>query len=291
MQLTNKIILNMMELLEKEYISLNKFTKNQVLNKLLEHNAIKIIGSSPKMIHLNSSEIVFKTLKKYGYLVESISDLKRLLDKSDSTNKIDNLDYFEHTKVKESKSFEGIMLSSLENIEILIDNQLTKFYKTLYGSGTFFHSSVNVVIPDNVILVGIENPQVIWFINRYKHLFNQDKHYIFLSLSEFKTSYQYKWLESFKGEYIHFGDFDLAGINIYLNSVLPRLNKCKSHSFLIPENIYKIMIEKNYKKDYSNQTRYLNIDSKDDEKLKELINFIKKQKITLEQEFLSRSLN
>ena len=136
----------------------------------MEHNAIKIIGSSPKMIHLNSAEIVFKTLKKYGYLVESVSDLQRLLDKSDSTNKIDNLDYFEHTKVKESKSFEGIMLSSFDDVEILIDNKLTKFHKTLYGSSTFFHSSINVVITDNVILVGVENLQVVWFINRYKQI-------------------------------------------------------------------------------------------------------------------------
>ncbi|WP_322853518.1 hypothetical protein [Malaciobacter marinus] len=51
------------------------------------------------------------------------------------------------------------------------------------------------------------------------------------------------------------------------------------------------MEKKNYKKDYSNQTRYLNIESKDDEKLKELIDFIKNRKITLEQEYLSKSPN
>lgn len=61
------------------------------------------------------------------------------------------------------------------------------------------------------------------------------------------------------------------------------------NSFLIPDYIYKVMEEKNYKKDYSNQTRYLNIDLKDDVKLKELIDFIKNRKITFEQEYLSKS--
>ena len=39
--------------------------------------------------------------------------------------------------------------------------------------------------------------------------------------------------------------------------------------------------------DYSNQTRYLNITSKEDNALQQLIDFIKINKITLEQEDLS----
>jgi hypothetical protein len=137
--------------------------------------------------------------------------------------------------------------------------------------------------------VGVENPQVLWYINRYKDLFHEDKKYLFLSISEYKSSYQYKWLESFEGEYLHFGDFDLAGINIYLNTVVPKLKNCKKHSFLMPNNIYNIMKEKNYKKDYSNQLRYFNnIESKNDLILQELIEFIKSNKITIEQEALSK---
>ena len=40
--------------------------------------------------------------------------------------------------------------------------------------------------------------------------------------------------------------------------------------------------------DYSNQTRYLNITSKKDKDLQKLIEFIKNNKITLEQEKLSK---
>ena len=48
------------------------------------------------------------------------------------------------------------------------------------------------------------------------------------------------------------------------------------------------MKKKNYKKDYQNQIKYRNIESKDDFLLQELISFIKKYKITLEQEMLSK---
>ena len=69
---------------------------------------------------------------------------------------------------------------------------------------------------------------------------------------------------------------------------MPKLKKAKSHSFLIPDNIYEIIKEKNYMVDYSNQTRYLNITSKKDKDLQKLIEFIKNNKITIEQEDLSK---
>lgn len=40
--------------------------------------------------------------------------------------------------------------------------------------------------------------------------------------------------------------------------------------------------------DYSNQTKYLNITSKEDKNLQKLIEFIKSHKITIEQEDLSK---
>ena len=70
--------------------------------------------------------------------------------------------------------------------------------------------------------------------------------------------------------------------------IIPKLKKAKKYSFLIPENIYEIMKKRNYKKDYQNQLNYRNIESKDDFLLQELISFIKKYKITLEQEMLSK---
>jgi hypothetical protein len=154
--------------------------------------------------------------------------------------------------------------------------------------GLFLHYTSKLELDDDVIVVGVENPQVVWYINKYRHLFNKDRKYLFLCISEYKTTYQYEWLESFQGEYLHFGDFDLAGVNIYLNTIVPRLKKCKLHSFLMPDNIYKIIKDKKYTKDYSNQLKYFNnIESKNDLILQELISFIKSNKITIEQEALS----
>jgi hypothetical protein len=177
------------------------------------------------------------------------------------------------------------MINVLDKLEVTCNDKKQYFY-AMEGMGLFIHYTSKLQLDDEVIVVGVENPQVVWYINKYKHLFNKEKKYLFLCISEYKTTYQYKWLESFLGEYLHFGDFDLAGINIYLNTIVPKLKNCKSHSYLIPDDIYEKIKKRNYQKDYSNQTRYLNIESKFEPKLQELISFIKDTKSTFEQETL-----
>ena len=49
-----------------------------------------------------------------------------------------------------------------------------------------------------------------------------------------------EWISNLENEYIHFGDYDLAGVNIYLNKVLPRLSS-KKYSMFIPNNIEQLI--------------------------------------------------
>ncbi|MCA6071324.1 MAG: hypothetical protein LE168_02900 [Endomicrobium sp.] len=48
-----------------------------------------------------------------------------------------------------------------------------------------------------------------------------------------------KWLQSIPNNYLHFGDFDFAGIGIYLNEYKKYLTD--KAMFLIPENIEKFI--------------------------------------------------
>lgn len=284
--ITSNNFKNIKTILENKVIKKSLFTNKKLLNILIETNSIYTSGK-PEYIYLNDKDALLGVINANGYPLNSIDDLdyfinedKEIISRDEITNN------YSDSKRIESKSFNGLMLSVLDKVEIKLDNT-KQFISPMIGTGLFIHYSTKVELDDDIVLVGIENPQVIWYINKYRHLFNEDKKYVFLSISEYKTSYQYKWLESFKGEYLHFGDFDLAGINIYLNTILPKLKKCRKYSFLMPKDIYRIMKEKNYKKDYSNQTRYLNINSNNDKQLFELIKFIKTNKITLEQEFLA----
>ena len=274
-------------LLRDKYVAKSIFTSNKLLEEFIGCNCVYISGK-PQQIYLNDEEALFGVIKTNGYKVNSIEDLDYFIKENENPKSRDEIaDNYSHTKRVESKSFNGLMINVLDKLEVTSNDKKQYFY-AMEGMGLFIHYTSKLQLDNDVIVVGVENPQVVWYINKYKHLFNKEKKYLFLCISEYKTTYQYKWLESFCGEYIHFGDFDLAGINIYLNAIVPKLKKAKSHSFLIPDNIYEIIKEKNYMVDYSNQTRYLNITSKKDKDLQKLIEFIKNNKITIEQEDLSK---
>ena len=274
-------------LLQESYVAKNLFSSKKLLEEFIGCNCVYMSGK-PSQIYLNDAEALLGVIKANGYNVNCIEDLDYFIEEENEPKSRDEIaENYSHTKRVESKSFNGLMVSVFDKLEVIYNEKKQYFYP-LEGSGLFVHYTSKLQLDDDVIVVGVENPQVVWYINKYKHLFNKEKKYLFLCISEYKTTYQYKWLESFCGEYIHFGDFDLAGINIYLNAIVPKLKKAKSHSFLIPDNIYEIIKEKNYMVDYSNQTRYLNITSKKDKDLQKLIEFIKNNKITIEQEDLSK---
>lgn len=275
-------------LLRDKYVAKSIFTSKKLLEEFMRCNGVYISGK-PQQIYLNDEEALLGVIKTNGYKVNSIEDLDYFIKENENPKSRDEIaDNYSHTKRVESKSFNGLMINVLDKLEVTCNDKKQYFYP-MEGMGLFIHYTSKLEVYDDVILVGVENPQVVWYINKYKHLFNKEKKYLFLSISEYKTTYQYKWLESFYGKYIHFGDFDLAGINIYLNTIVPKLKNCKSHSYLIPDDIYKKMKKRNYQKDYSNQTRYLNIESNFEPKLQELIFFIKDTKLTFEQEMLKNN--
>ncbi len=283
--ITSKNFKDIKILLENTYMLKKLFGSSKLLEALLECNSIYIDGK-PQQIYLNDLEAFKGVIKANGYRVDSIEDIDYFIQQSEKPISRDEIaaNYSDTKRVK-SKSFNGITVSVLDKLEVKYNGKKRYLYP-MEGTGLFIHYTSKLELYNDVIVVGVENPQVVWYIDRYKHLFSQDKKYLFLSISEYKTNYQYKWLESICNEYIHFGDFDLAGINIYLNTIIPKLKKSKAYSFLIPDNIYSIIKEKKYRKDYLNQTRYLNIESKDDCELQNLISFIKNNKLTLEQEKL-----
>lgn len=272
-------------LLSDKYVAKSFFTSKKLLEEFIGCNCVYVSGK-PQQIYLNDEEALFGVIKTNGYKVNSLEDLDYFIKQNENPKSRDEIaDNYSHTKRVESKSFNGLMINVLDKLEVTCNDKKQYFY-AMEGMGLFIHYTTKLQLNDDVIVVGVENPQVVWYINKYKHLFNKEKKYLFLCISEYKITYQYKWLESFLGEYLHFGDFDLAGINIYLNTIVPKLKNCKSHSYLIPDDIYKKIKKRNYKKDYSNQTRYLNIESKFEPKLQELISFIKDTKSTFEQEML-----
>ena len=105
------------------------------------------------------------------------------------------------------------------------------------GSFAFVNDWQYFVIPEDVVVVGVENMENFRMIRKQRMLFESmmgDKPLLFVSRYPQSTDLR-QWLQTISNRYIHFGDFDLAGINIFLTEFQKYLGD--RASFLIPSDI------------------------------------------------------
>ncbi len=121
---------------------------------------------------------------------------------------------------------------------------------------------------------------MIWFAKKYQRFF-KNNNILFVVINP----YMLEWISDLKNEYIHFGDYDLAGINIYLNKVVPKLNMSKKYSMFIPDNIESLIKKHGNSELYEKQLQYKNLVTQDN-KINDLIEIIKHEKKAIEQEGL-----
>lgn len=105
------------------------------------------------------------------------------------------------------------------------------------GTFLFISDWRSFVIPEDVTVVNIENMENFRLIRQQQALFSSalaGRRLLFVSRypqsSDLRT-----WLQTIPNLYVHFGDFDLAGINIFLTEFQKHLGT--RASFLIPQDI------------------------------------------------------
>src|SRR5690606_25840989 len=130
----------------------------------------------------------------------------------------------------------------------------------------------------------IENPENFRYIEKQKRLFSHMKPFFVSRYPQNQSSDLMKWLQSIPNPYLHFGDFDFAGIGIYLNEYKKHL-KGKA-SFFVPDEIEPLVIKYGNRKAYNVQKQTFNPNSITEEKLIKLIITIHKHRKGLEQEVL-----
>ena len=142
------------------------------------------------------------------------------------------------SKYHHVRTFRGFLVNSYSPIEASLNGQ-TMMINPMEGSMTFINAPESFEFPKDVLVVGMENAENFMLIRKQKYLFDSlypNKRILFVSrypqnaLSDLR-----EWLLRIPNHYIHFGDFDLAGIHIYLSEFYAYLGD--RASFLIPGDI------------------------------------------------------
>lgn len=163
-----------------------------------------------------------------------------------------------NSKLVTVRSCPGFPVNTYEPIPCVLNGQ-ELIVNPSEGSFLFVADWQSFSIPSDVIVIGIENMENFRLIRRQQAFFNDTiGPYRLLFVSRYPQSTDLRsWLQTIPNRYIHFGDFDLAGIHIFLSEYHTYLPE--RSSYLIPSDIEQRLAEGSIQR-YDNQyQRFRNI--------------------------------
>ncbi|OUN79278.1 hypothetical protein [Bacteroides sp. An51A] len=192
-----------------------------------------------------------------------------------------------NSKLVMVRSCPGFPVNSYEPIECFLDEN-PFVVNPQEGSFLFVSDWEKFTIPEDTVVIGVENMDNFRMIRRQRTLFDRYLHnhalsdkVLFVSRYPQSTDLR-KWLCTISNHYLHFGDFDLAGINIFLFEFQQYLGKERS-SYLIPDDI-ECRLKSGSRKRYDEQYyRFKDIKS-DILELQQLIDLIHHERKAYDQE-------
>lgn len=185
-----------------------------------------IVASSPQTLE-----------QALGRIDERLSNLSRMQSiLAEETSRSDQAANTGNSKLITVRSCPGFPVNSYEPIHCTLNGKEITIAPQ-EGTFLFITDWQSFVVPEDVTIVNIENMENFRLIRQQRELFTSvlpDKRLLFVSRYPQSTDLR-SWLQTIPNCYVHFGDFDLAGINIFLTEYEKHLGN--RASFLIPADI------------------------------------------------------
>lgn len=260
----------------------SSMAKHSLIENMVSEGIIERSGRIQKKLYIKNSDPLFLYLQnKYG-----INDLKRYIEvrqQQENVKRNELVAISSNSKLKRVRTFKGFLINSYVPIQAkLNDKSITLDFTN--GMFQFIYDFENFIPDEKLTIVGIENPENFRWVENQKHLFKDIQPLFVSRYPQNQSKDLIKWLQSIPNQYLHFGDFDFAGIGIYLNEFKKHLNE--KATFFVPKNIDNFLSKNGNRSLYNVQK--INFDEKliKEEKLLKLFNTIHKFRKGLEQEIL-----
>ena len=231
MSLTTKQIQNLRSLLKKETIAWSAL--NAEVRQLLINEQLLTVSThrSRKSIYAPNTEAL------QTFLEQRFEELRGINwdsnDLGDATSRSELAAYSGNSKTKEIRSCPGFMVNSYEPIYAKLNGKDIVIAPE-EGTMVFMADWEHFEIPQEVLVIGIENMENFRRIRGQRYLFPTDRPILFVSRYPQSVDLR-NWLQLIPNDYLHFGDFDLAGMRIYETEFFKFLGN--RASFFIPIDI------------------------------------------------------
>lgn len=181
------------------------------------------------------------------------------------------------------RTFQGFLVNSYEPVAAsLAGSQVC--IQPLAGTFQFIHAWESFLPDPAVTIVGLENPENFSRIQQQRHLF-AGRQVLFVSrYPQQQGKDLLRWLQRIPNAYLHFGDFDFAGIGIYLHEYKRHLGERASWFF--PPGLEELLAKWGNKKLYDIQKINFRPEQVTEAGIREMIRLLHLYKRGLEQEAL-----
>lgn len=201
---------------------------------------------------------------------------------SENTSRSQQASSTGNSKLVMTRSCPGFPINSYEPIPCTLNGR-EFVVNPQEGCFLFVADWQSFSVPDDVVVVGVENMENFRMVRQQRELFEQcigNNRLLFVS--RYPQSIDLRsWLQTIPNRYIHFGDFDLAGINIFLTEYNAYLGN--RSSLLIPSDIEKRLAKGTIERYNDQYQKYKGIKSKIPE-IQHLIDIINKYHRCYDQE-------
>lgn len=258
--------------------------KFSIFRDMIENGVLvkHVIGRSKSILYLkdrNPLEAYLKNhfgindLNKYILALtdESISKTKAIIASSDS-------------KIKSIRSFSGFPVNSLYPVKCTL-NKESFVINPLKGAFTYITDYKSFIPDPEITVVGFENAENFMQLDKQKKLFCDFKAIFVCRYPQSKDLIQ--WLKMIPNKYLHFGDLDIAGLNIYMNEFKKHLQE-RAKLFLPPDS-ESLFINFGNRDLYHKQSVCFDINEEEEQNVRILLSLINKYCKGVEQEILIQS--
>ena len=267
-------------LLKREKVPASKI-RHPLISEMLDNGILKkqVQGRSKTLIYLPQP----KPLSDYLQNHYGISDLQNYIDKlqKNDLKRSVAVAIASDSKLKRIRTFKGFLVNCFDPIHASLNGNLLTI-NPIPGAFQFISDFESFTIPEDITVVGIENPENFRYIDKQKYLFENINPLFVSRYPQNQSKDLLKWLQAISNNYLHFGDFDFEGIGIYLNEYKKHLGE--KASFFVPENIEKLISDHGNKRLYDRQRIVFDIQSVKEKKIIRLVEIIHQYKKGLEQE-------
>ena len=280
MKITISIAENLLLLQNGEKISASKI-KNSIVNEMFENGILKkqIQGRSKSLIYCPEQQQMNDFLQNHYGISNLQNYIKTLV--TEELTRAEAISVASNSKLKKIRTFKGFLVNCYSSIQAKINGKEVVLNPP-EGIFQFIYDFESFEIPEDVMIVGIENPENFRYIEKQRYLFEDEKPLFVSRYPQNQSKDLLKWLQSISNQYLHFGDFDFAGIGIYLNEYKKYLGD--RASFFVPSTIENLIYEYGNKELYDKQKINFDLQAIQEGNLIKLIEIIHKYKKGLEQE-------